>query len=160
MIKLFLILCLLGMSEVKAQEAEAVITEAAVQRVQLPSCQDERLISQVKELLEQYHQEHPVSSLYEKRQRALQLRYITEYEEEKVAGYTAKKNEVVANKLLMTKINQGLADEEIRLCKSINQNAHFKPVYLMMYGDAEGQTQLFVLNFLDNPNEELKTVLK
>lgn len=167
MLKLLLALLLLSTSDVLAEDEVAEIpaeqifaaTEETAPAV-LPSCQDEKVIMQAKELLESYNREHPVNSLYEKRQRALQLKNISAYKEEAVAGYTSKKNEIVANKLLMTKINQGLTDDEIRLCRSVNQNARFHSIYLMMYANNDNQVELYILNFLDNPNEELKTVIQ
>ena len=151
--RLLIALCLIWSSNVWAEEE-------VTQKLVLPSCQNEIVLSQVNSLLENYNKEHTVNSLYEKRQRALQLKYTKEYKEEIVAGYTSKNDENVANKLLMTKINHGLDDEQIRLCKSVQQNDRFPPIYLMMYFNNENQLEVYVLNFLSDQSEELKTSLE
>jgi len=125
----------------------------------LPSCEDERVLQQVQALLEEYNQEHPVNSIYEKRQRALQMRYMQKYDEEEVSGFTSKQNREVADKLLMTKINNGLNDNEIRLCKSNVEGTDFQPIYIMMYQNHNNETELYILNFLKSTLEELKTFL-
>lgn len=151
--RLLIALCLIWSSNVWAEEE-------IPQDLVLPSCQNEVILPQVNLLLENYNKEHPVDSLYEKRQRALQLKYAKEYKEETVAGYTSKKDENIANKLLMTKINQGLDDEQIRLCKSVQQNDRFPPIYLMMYFNNENHLEVHVLNFLKDQKEELKINLE
>jgi len=124
----------------------------------LPSCQDENVQQHVTQLLEEYNKEHPVHSIYEKRQRTLQIRLANHFEEQPVTGFTSRQNRSVADKLLITKINNGLNDSEIRLCKSNAKGTEFKPVYLMIYNHHQ-KTELHILNFLDNPAEELKTDL-
>ena len=109
--------------------------------------------------MQQYDEENPVVSIYEKRQRALQKKFTQSYEEEKVAGFTSAKNRIVADKLLMTKINQHLNDDEIRLCKSKAEDKRFKPIYLMIYVDKNNEMQLNILNYIENSNKELSVVL-
>ncbi|MBR1605834.1 MAG: hypothetical protein IJ660_07000 [Alphaproteobacteria bacterium] len=165
----FLSLCLLAMpvwaeTSVDDEEIDLLAPEPEIEKIvpikfELPTCQDERVLQQVQMLLKQYNQEHPVNSIYEKRQRALQMRYTAEYDEEKVTNFTAKQNREVADKLLMTKINNGLDDNEIRLCKSKTAGTDFQPIYIMMYNNHQNETELHLLNFLKNTSEELKTSL-
>ena len=141
--------------EVDLLAPEEVTATEPAQVLALPSCQDERLLAQVKELLEEYDAEHPVSSIYDRRQRIMKMRFATSYEEEQVSGFTSKNNRVVADKLLMTKINNGLNDNEIRLCKSNKKSEQFSPIYLMIYPHAN-EWVVEVLNLLENSGEELK----
>lgn len=142
--------------EVDLLAPEEVIVAEPERLPELPSCQNEQLLAQVKGLLEEYDAEHPVSSIYDRRQRIMKMHFATAYEEEQVKGFTSKNNRIVANKLLMTKINKGLDDDEIRLCKSSKQSEQFKPLYLMIYPHAN-EWVVEVLNLLENPGEELKT---
>lgn len=141
-------------------EEEEVVVEQVPQEQILPSCDDETLLQTVSNLLHEYDAENPVESLYDKRQRALQLKYLNNYEEDQVAGYTSAQNQEVADKLLMTKINEGLDDEEIRLCKSkLDKNSRFKPVYVIVYQDKVGLMQVSILNFKADGSGELNSVL-
>ena len=138
-------------------EPEAEIQKQTIKTI--PTCQDEQVLQQVQALLEEYNQEHPVNSIYEKRQRALQMRYTQKYDEEEVAGFTSKQNREVADKLLMTKINNGLNDDEIRLCKSDVKGTDFQPIYIMIYRNHNNETELHSLNFLKDTSEDLATLL-
>ena len=128
-------------------------------RKELPLCNNEQLLNQVQNMLQKYDEENPVESIYEKRQRALQLKFTHEYTEEQVAGFTSRKNQLVADKLLMTKINQHLNDDEIRLCKSKVEDKQFKPIYLMIYADHNNVLQLHILNYIKNSTQDLSAVL-
>ena len=147
--------------EISAEEDNIFLEDILDKQIpELPLCDNKVVLDQVQILLDSYSQKHPVESLYEKRQRALQLKLTKEYEEESPVDFTSKKDQVVADKLLMTKINQHLTDNQIRLCKSKAKISRFTPVYLMMYRNSLGQLQIFVLNFSKDNNEELTTVIE
>lgn len=172
MLKLLLSISLLFSLTAKAEETdevdllapeaeETVSFQAENERVEtnLPTCSDEALVKKVVQVLQEYYKTYPVTSLYEKRQRALQQRFMEKYEEVATAGFTAKKNRAVADKLLMTKINLGLDNSKIRLCKSTMSNEKFKTIYLMIFNNQYGETDVYILNFLNNPKEELHFTL-
>ena len=126
---------------------------------ELPSCDDDKLLEEVTRLLQEYDDENPAESLYAKRQRLLQLKYTQNYEEEQVAGFTSAKNGDVADKLLMTKINESLDDDEIRLCKSKKiENSRFKPIYVIVYPDKDEVIHISILNFKSDGSGELNSV--
>lgn len=149
-------------ADLLAPEAAAVATEKNEDdkiSVVLPECNDQNLLRQVEILAGEYNDGHQVSSLLERRRRILQLRSMSEYTEENISDFTTKENRVVADKLLMTKINQGLSDSQIRLCKSKVKGKGLKAVYLMIYQDKDGQTHVHVLNYIENQSEDLSLVL-
>lgn len=170
--KWLLALCLLFALPLRAEETDEVdllapepaVVEAEEDKqdeasAELPKCNDKEMLQQVETLVDGYNAEHQVMSLLERRRRILQLRSMSEYEEEKVSGFTSRQNREVADKLLMTKINQGLTDSQIRLCKSKVKGSGFKAVYLMMYRDKDGLVHVHVLNYLENPAEDLSQIL-
>ena len=168
--KILLALCLLFSKAVYAEEPiEIDVTDTAVGEIStvakskenlLPTCDNQQLIAQTISFLQEYNKENPVDSLYAKRQRALRLRSIQAYDEQQVEGFTSKQNRAVADKLLMTKINFGMDDSDFRICRSRQNNLRFEPVYLLIYQNRAGETEVYVMNFLDTQQEELMFVLK
>ena len=126
----------------------------------MPTCNDEQLIAQTIDFLQKYNKENPVDSLYAKRNRALRLRSVREYEEQTVEGFTSQQNRAVADKLLMTKINFSMNDGEFRICKSTSTNARFSPVYLLIYENKNGETEVQVMNYLDVQVKDLMFIFK
>ena len=142
-----------------AEAVEMPITSVQPE-ITLPRCQDEHLLTQVQNLIEEHNNVYPVVTIYEKRKRALQLKNTKLFEEEQVRGFSARQNRYVADKLLMTKINEGLEDNEIRLCRSVVINKQFPPIYLMIYKDKTDNIQVFVLNYMKDNTDDLKMVLE
>ena len=140
-----------------APETEKVIIEP--QSLDLPTCNNEKLIKKVHDFIVDYNAEHPAKSLIAQRRQTLQLRFLSKFSEEQVSGFTAQNNRIVADKLLMSKVNNSLDDSQIRLCKSDVGNTNFKPVYLMLYADKHNQIQVYILNFIENSNDEISFVL-
>jgi hypothetical protein len=144
--------------EASEDEKEAESQTISVKQA-LPSCDDEKLLEEVSLLLQEYDEQNPAETLYAKRQRLLQLKYTQNYEEEQVAGFTSAQNSDVADKLLMTKINEGLDDDEIRLCKSKKvENSRFKQIYVIVYPGKEGAMHISILNFKADGSGELSSV--
>jgi len=145
-----------------APEPVAVIknTEPVTKESALPLCDDENWHTRVKDVINEYNKQHPEFSLIAKRRRNLQIRLLGSYTEELVKGFTAKKNRLVADKLIMTKINMGLTDNQIRLCKSNSKNLTFEPIYVMMYRDENSDLIMVdVLNYVSDSLETLSFTL-
>ena len=168
--KILFALCLLFATAVYAQDIELDVTDTAIGEIpavyesqkspNLPTCNDEQLIAQTIDFLQKYNKENPVDSLYAKRNRALRLRSVRKYEEQTVEGFTSQQNRAVADKLLMTKINFSMNDSEFRICKSTSTNARFSPVYLLIYENKNGETEVQVMNYLDVQVKDLMFIFK
>lgn len=168
MLKWLFALCVFCVCQVRAEEVDLLapepvveeITETAEQVVTakdlLPACDNQELHEQVKSVIKEYNETNSEKSLIARRRQALQLRFLSEYTEEKVTGFTSKQNREVADKLIITKINKGLVDSQVRICKSVTDGTTFEPVYLLMYVDDNKQVEVFVLNYSEKPNQELK----
>ena len=168
MIKWLFALCVFGVFQVKAEEIDLLapepVAEEKIEAIKqtvthqdlLPTCDNQKLHEQVKNIIKRHNEINSEKSLIARRRQALQLRFLSEYTEEKVTGFTAKKNREVADKLIITKINKGLVDSQVRICKSVTNGTTFEPVYLLMYADDNRQVEVFVLNYSEKPNQELK----
>ena len=120
--------------------------------LKLPDCNDEVLIKSVAAKVAKFYAQHPADNILEKRRQALLLKNLRSFENVPTPGFTAKQNYNVANHLLMTKINQGLEDSEIRLCKNAGYG-NASDIYLLIYPQ-NFQIKVSILNLLKNPQEE------
>ena len=155
-LKFFLSLSLTLMlsANVKAEVAEAqeetqvaVVEEGAVEMTgpenmevkasPRPECSDKRLAEKVVETLTAYQKEHPSTMQIDRRRDILLRRNLTSFEEVAVEGFTSKQNFNVANAIIMTKINKGLEDADLRLCKGTG-GAGASNVYILLYPVGEG----------------------
>lgn len=114
----------------------------------LPQCDDKRLLSLVLDKIAEYHQQHQASNLLEKRHQALLLKNLQKFSELSAEGFTSKENFNVANSLLMTKINNGLDDSQIRLCRN-EGGGKAAEIYLLVYPYYD-QIRVNILNYLTN----------
>ena len=171
MIRWLFALCCLCVSQVWADEVDLLAPEEKIENVSsqtteqatenlrvLPDCNDETLKEQVKIVISEYDARQKDTSLIAKRRQILQLRSLSEYSEENVSDFNSKKNRVVADTLIMTKINKGLVDNQVRLCKSQNEKDGFKPVYLLMYVNSDNLVNVMVLNYSET-TEKLEFVM-
>lgn len=118
----------------------------------LPQCDDKHLLSLVLAKISEYHQQHQASNLLEKRRQALLLKNLQKFSELSAEGFTSKENFNVANSLLMTKINNGLDDSQIRLCRN-EGGGKAAEIYLLVY-PYYGQIRVNILNYLANQTSE------
>lgn len=102
-----------------------------------PECSDKRLSEKVIEALVAYQKEHPSTMQIDRRRDILLRRNLTNFEEVAVEGFTSKQDFNVANAIIMTKINKGLEDKDLRLCKGKGL-AGAARVYVLLYPVGEG----------------------
>ena len=87
--------------------------------------------------IEAYQSEHPAAMLIDRRRDILLRRNLSRFGEVKVEGFTAKQDFNVANAIIMTKINRGLNDADLRLCRGLGQGKA-ADVYVLVYPVGEG----------------------
>lgn len=111
-----------------------------------PECSDPRLTQKIVEKIEAYQSEHPATMLIDRRCDILLRRNLSRFGEVKVEGFTAKQDFNVANAIIMTKINRGLNDADLRLCRGLGQGKA-ADVYVLVYPVGEGNVA-DIINFL------------
>lgn len=116
------------------------------EKVFMPSCNSEKLIVGILEKIRNYQQKNPSAMQIDKRKDALLLKNLTSFSDIPVENFTSKNDFNVANRIIMTKINKGIPEEEIRLCKS---NGHGKAgeIYAMLYPVGDGYI-VDIINFI------------
>lgn len=117
--------------ELPAEAAEEFIIDKP-KAIVLPGCDNEQMIEKVIAKVDAYNQEHPASSIMNKRNQALMLKNLRHFAEVDVADFTSKQNYNVANQILMTKINRRLDDKDLRLCKNTGKGKASE-IYLLIY---------------------------
>ena len=116
----------------EAEDNAASVGNVAPRLLEFPDCNDGRLQRLLDEKIAEYYRKTPPSSLLEKRMQKLILRNFNDFEPVDTSSFTTDDNLRVANKLLTVKINNGLEDNEIRLCRT-RGNSKLPAVYLLIY---------------------------
>lgn len=141
---LLLILCLfsfnVGAEEVVSQDDRIMIIrpvedDSGIQSNEnMPSCDNAQMIEQVREAVGAYLNLHNDGSIISRRKRNLIMKFIDKYTEIPVAEFDNSSNYLVANELILTKINKRVNEKNIRLCVSSGKN----PLYLVIYPEDFG----------------------
>lgn len=152
--KWLLMMSLLAAFGARAEEVDLLAPEPEtpeetlpVAAPQLPDCHNQQMVQQVLEKIKSYNADNPVTSLIDRRQRALRLRFVSDYSPVPVADFASKEHRNVSDKILMVKINQGLDDKDLLLCESNVGGSGFAPVYLLIYNDKYQHTQVDIINY-------------
>ncbi len=124
--------------------------------VKLPDCNNDVLIALVSAKVAEYYMSHPAENILEKRRQALLLKNLRAFDEVAPAGFTSKQNYNVANHLLMTKINLGLDDNEVKLCKNAGYG-NASDIYLLIYPQ-NFQAKVSILNLTQNQQEDFSVI--
>lgn len=113
----------------------------------LPSCQNQVLRDKVLNRIKAYQKENPPSNIVEKRRQLLLLKNLNSFVQVDSRNFTSKDEVRTANKLITVKINNGLEDSDIVLCKSSGSGEEYN-IYLIVYPDGEGQNIVSIENFI------------
>lgn len=100
----------------------------------MPACNNEQMIGLVREAVGGYLHTHSDGSIISQRKRNLIMKYIDKYTEIPVADFDNSSNYLVANELILTKINKRIDERNLRLCVSEGKN----PLYLLIYPEDFG----------------------
>jgi len=109
----------------------------------MPRCDNSALMKRVLEKIAQYQESHPQNTIVGQRRQALIFKTLDQFEEIKVANFENAENYRVADVLLMDKINRGLSDDDIRLCRGNGVDG----VYLVIFRDKEAY-RVEIVNFV------------
>ena len=137
----------IGSAEAKEDLLSTEVKPVEIARPSLPECNDEKLQRLLDEKIEEYYRKTPPDSLIEKRMQQLILRNFHSFEAVDTSNFGPEDDRRVANKLISAKINNGLSDNEIRLCRT-QSDSKLPIVYLLIY--PENFTYIVeVINFVN-----------
>ena len=101
-------------------------------RAMLPACNDKKLHQLLERKIAEYYQTHPAVSQLEQRTQKLIIKHMNYFEDVDIATFTPQDNIYVANKYMTAKINNGLEDDEMRICRT-RLTVNLPDVYLLIY---------------------------
>ena len=121
-------------SETVEQEETIMIIEAPQtadeqKSEDFPTCDNEKLIDIVREHVKSHLDKETSGSIMDIRKRRLVLKNINSYTEVPVSTFDSKENFLVANEIVMNKINRDIKESDMRLCVGEGK----KPIYLLIY---------------------------
>lgn len=114
-----------------------------------PECDNARLLEKVLERIGKFYKQHPVNNIMDKRRQALMLKNLRDFKEIDIPTFDPKENFNVSDQLIAYKINKGLKDEDMRLCRSSLPRA----IYLLIYPKNNSYT-VEIINFPGMPRSE------
>ena len=127
---IFTLFLFLSVPVLEAKDFEQFKDEVALPI--LPQCNDTKLMSLLNDKISEYYQKRPSISQLEKRTQKLMEKHLKYFENVDVSSITPKDNVNVINRLMSVKINNGLDNHELRLCKT-SANSNLPEVYLLIY---------------------------
>lgn len=118
----------------------------------LPQCNDEKLLAEARDFVTKYYQKNENMGVMFRRHRHFVLKALqSEFEQENVANYRTQETRPISDIIAELKVNQGVAEENIILCKKQISIKGMKDIYLLVYPVEEGY-KVHVLNL--NPKRE------
>ena len=133
-------------SLVKIIENNDVEEKETVRTHDLPECDDETLLAQVRQTIEPLiHFEG--STIHSRRKTVLTLKNVDNFVTLPSEDIDATHHTAAAARLIELKINNHLSAADIEICQSDNPILGSK-IYLALYPTQDGKTQVEILNFL------------
>jgi len=132
---------------------EVIVRKIEKNIVELPSCSDEKLVAQTKEFIIEYYKNEQLSNIYDRRRKHFILSNIDKYSPENIENYKSEKTRPVSDVIIDTKINKGVLEENMRLCKNLSQNKEASNVYLLIFSDNKN-IKVTIINLKKNHSIE------
>lgn len=116
---------------------EVIVRQVEKQLVSLPTCQDEKLISATKEFISEFYKGDTNKNVKHRRRRYFLTHNMDKFSKENIANYKTEATKPVSNIIADRKINKGIAEENMLLCKNTSQNKEASDLFLLVYPEAE-----------------------
>ncbi len=135
----------------EAQPFETIVRKVEKEIIPLPDCNDEKLLAQTREYVAGYYQKNDNLGVMFRRRRHFVLNALHDFSQEKIADYKTQNARPVSDMIAELKVNQGIIEENMRLCKKQIPVKGMKDIYLLLYPEGEGY-KVYVLNL--NPKRD------
>lgn len=116
--------------------------------VPMPSCDDEQLQKETSKYINDYFNLTPNEGTLFRRRRYFILHNLDKFKEENIANYKTDETSPVSDIIAATKVNKGIAEENLRLCKNIAKDKYAGRIYLLIYPEQNG-VRVRVINLVD-----------
>lgn len=131
-------------AEEKAAE-EVFIYQVEKEIKTLPVCNDEKLLTKVREFIADYYEKTPAENVKSRRRRYFVQHNIDKFAEENIANYKTEAARPVSDVIADLKMNKNILEENMLLCK--NQSKYKDPgnLYLLVYPENNGY-RVYIIN--------------
>lgn len=124
------------------------IREVAEEIIPLPACDDERLRKEAFKYINDYFNLASNEGTLFRRRRYFVLHNLDKFKEENIANYKTEETSPVSDMIAATKINKGIAEENLRLCKNTAKDKFAGKIFLLIYPEQNG-VRTRVINLVD-----------
>ncbi len=114
----------------------------------LPRCDAPALMEALNAKVAEYYAGQPAENITTRRRQALILKNMEKFEEIDITSFQPSDNYQVANLIMMKKMNLGLVEADMRICKN-EADSILSEVYLLIYPD-NGMARASLINFTNN----------
>lgn len=111
-----------------------------------PSCEDEKLQQETIKYVNDYFNLTKNEGTLYRRRRYFVMHNLDKFKEENIANYKTEATSPVSDIIASIKVNKGIDEENMRLCKNTSKDKFAGDIYLVIYPEQEGfRTQVINL---------------
>ncbi len=129
--------------------------------IPLPDCGNQKLIEKTKEFVIEYYKKNIFQNIFDRRKRHFVIDNIDKFVEEDIANYKTEKQRPISDMIIDLKVNKGVIEENLRLCKNSSKNKEASNVYLVIHPENDN-FKVHVINLKSKYNikEDVSFVYK
>ena len=135
-------------SEPKKKTEYEEIRDVIEEIISLPSCDDEALQKEAFKYINDYFNLKPNEGTLFRRRRYFILHNLDKFEEENIGNYKTEETSPVSDIIAATKVNKGIAEENLRLCKNTAKDKFAGRIYMLIYPEQNG-IRARIINLVD-----------
>ena len=139
-----------------------VVREIEKNILPLPACNDEKLMEKTKQYIKEYFSQTKSSSMKFRRRRYFLQNRLAEFQEENIANYKTEQKRPISDIIITLKMNDGIIEENMRLCKNQSRYPEAKDLYILYHPAAKGW-KIYVINLkqasdIPDPTENISFI--
>lgn len=143
--------------EVEYEEVRKVEREI----IPLPACDDEKFIKEAFDYIKKYFDTVPNEGTIYRRRRYFILNNLDKFKEVNVENYKTAETSPVSDIIADVKVNKGIVDENLRLCKNQSPDRYAGEVYALIYPAEQGyEVRLINLSVKQTIGKETSFIYK
>lgn len=105
--------------------------------INMPSCDDKRLVSEVKSFVSDFFEKNKSYNSLARRRKFFILNSLSSFTQENIANYNTSETMYVSSVIAELFMNEGVLKENMRLCKN-NDNSNIDDFYILLYPVEDG----------------------
>lgn len=140
----------------KPEPEETILHTVEKKIIPIPECNSPKLLNSAREHIATFLQTYATNSTLFRRRRHFILKSLDTFTTENIADYKTSAQSPVSDIIINLKMNGGVLEENMRLCKNENINRSERPIFLLIWPE-EGKYKVRVINLSDKRYVEMET---